>query len=276
MLNTMSKIIVVLNNFEKVDKILEKALKLSTQKKAVLEVLYVHEEPLFSLPDYFRLEDNLGDDFIDKEKIKKEIKERLSKLGKSDECAILVFVDDTVDRVLTQTKEPNQTLIITVYEDKITEKLVKKSDASFLVIKNNKKTYENIVMPVDLSENSLKCINLAKTIFVQSKIRLLHDNHYVILQEAKEKEKELFEALKKETNLEGDTIQEYFVSEIDFVEELYAIEKHLAVFINTHDFDLTILYSHHRDFLFSDSLSFAMLEMLQTDLLLLKSHHERV
>ncbi len=276
MLNAISKIIVVLNNFEKADKILEKALTLSIHQKAVLEILYVHEEPLFDLPDYFRLEDNIGDDFIDKEKIKKEIKEKLSKLGKGDECAILVFVDDTVDRVLTQTKEPNQTLIITTYENKITEKLVRKSDASFLVIKNDKNTYGNIVMPVDLSENSFKCIKLAKTLFSQSKIRLLHDNHYVILQELKEKEKELFEDLKKETNLEGDIIQEHFVSEIGFVEEFYVIEKHLSAFINTHDFDLTILCSHHRDFLFSNSISYAMLEMLQTDLLLLKSRHERV
>ena len=276
MLNAISKIMIVLNNFEKADKIFEKALTLLVHQKAVLEVLYVHEEPLFDLPDYFRLKDNIGDDFIDREKIKKEIKERLLKLGKSDECAILVFVDDTVDRVLTQTKEPNQTLIVVAYEDKITQKLVKKSDASFLIIKNDKKAYENIVMLVDLSENSPKCINLAKTLFSQSKIRLLYDNHYVILQEVKERKKELFEDLKKETNLEGDYIEEHVVSEIDFVEELYAIEKHLAEFINRDDFDLTILYSHHRDFLFSESISFAMLGMLQTDLLLLKSRHERV
>ncbi len=69
MLNAISKIIVVLNNFEKADKILEKALALSIHQKAILEILYVHEEPLFDLPDYFRLKDSIGDDFIDKERL---------------------------------------------------------------------------------------------------------------------------------------------------------------------------------------------------------------
>ena len=276
MLDAISKIVVVLNNFEKADKILEKALTLSIHQKAVLEILYVHEEPLFDLPDYFRLKDSIGDDFIDKEKIKKEIKERLSKLGRSEDCAILVFVDDTVDRVLTQTKEPNETLVVTAYEDKITEKLLTKSDASFLVIKNDKKSYEDIVMPVDLSENSLACIRVAKMLFPQSKIRLLYDNYYIFLDEVKEKEKALFETLKKETNLEGDYIQEHVVTEIEFVDEMYAIEKHLAAFIKMHNFDLIILYSHHRDFAFSESISFALLEMLHSDILLLKNHHERV
>lgn len=276
MLYTINKIIVVLNNFENTDKIFEKALKIAAQQKAVLEVLYIHEKPLFDLPNYFCLENDAGDNLIDKEKIREEIKQRLSKLGFQDNCAILVFVDDTVDRVLNQTKELLHTLIITFYHEKITEKLVKKSTASFLVIKNEKKEYDKIIMPVDLSENSLKCITLAKALFSQSNIRLLHDNHFIILQESKKQDKALYETLKKETNLEGDYMQEYAVNEIDFAKELYAIEKHLAEFIKTGDFDLTILCSHHKDFLFANSVSYAMLEMLQTDLLLLKKHDERV
>ncbi len=142
------------------------------------------------------------------------------------------------------------------------------------MVKNDKVTYKNVIMPVDLSENSVRCINVAKGLFPQSNMRLLYDNSYVLLKEARSDAKELFEVLKQETNLEGEYIQEQVVSEVDFVNELYSIEKHLANFINKNEFDLTVLYSHHRDFLFSNSLSFVMLELLQTDLLLLKSNHE--
>ena len=270
MLSNIDKVIAVLNSFEIADKILEKALLLSSKFEAILEVVYVHEKSLFGVPDYFRPEDSLGDDIIDKEKIKKEIQKRLTALGSDQKYAILVFVDDTVDRVITQIKEPKQALVVTAFEEKITKKLVKKSDTSFLIIKNDKKVYENIVLPVDLGKNALTCINTAKTIFEQSKMRLLHDYHYVILDEVKQKQKELFEALKAETHLEGDTIEEYFVSEVEFVEELYTIEKHLVEFITAGDFDLTFLYSDKKDFLFSDSVSFALLEMLKCDIFICK------
>ena len=68
----MKKIIAVLNDFEKADNILQKAITLKERQNAVLEVLYVHEKPLFDVPDYFRSNESIGDDFIDKEKIKKE------------------------------------------------------------------------------------------------------------------------------------------------------------------------------------------------------------
>jgi len=271
MIGSISKIIAVLNNFEKADKILEKATTVASEQSAVLEIVYIHEKPLFDVPDYFQSKQSATDNIIDKQKVKEEIKERLLKLGIVESYAILVFVDDTADRVLTQTKGQSQALVVTAYHDKITEKLLKKCDVSFLVIKGDTQNYERIVMPVDLSENSLPCITLAKTLFPQSKIRLLYDNYYILLKKVKEKQEETFENLKKETNLEGDYIEEQIMNEVDFVNELYAVEKHLAACIKTRSFDLTILYSHHRDFAFSDSISFAMLEILQTDILLLRS-----
>lgn len=271
MIQNIDKVMVVLNNFEKSDKIFEKAITIASQENSVLEIVYVHEKPLFAIPDYFRSDDSATDNMIDKQKVKKEIKMRLSKLGRTEACAILVFVDDTVDRVLTQTKGQDQTLIVTAYHDSITEKLVNNSNVSFLLIKSNKQNHKHIIMPVDLSENSLPSVLLAKTLYPQSKIRLLYDNCYVLLKKEKKKQRELFEALKKDTNLEGDYIEEQIMNEIDFVNEIYAVEKHLATHIKAHNFDLTILYSYHKDFTFSDSISFAMLEILQTDILLLRS-----
>ncbi len=271
MIDTIRKVLVVLNSFEKIDKILKKALTLSLEQEAVLEVLYVHEEPLFDVPEYFSSQESSG---IDKEKIKKEIQAKFLALGSERKYAILVFINDTVDRVLEQVESYNHTLIVTIYHDKITEKILQRSDASMLVIKEDKEVYENIIMPVNLSEDSRSCINLAKLFFPDSKLRLLYDNPYVLLEEDKEKQKALFEALQKEMQLEGDYIQERISTELDFIGELYAIEKHLAGFINAGDFDLTVLYTHQRHYLFSNSLSFALLGMIDSDLLLLRSFDE--
>ncbi len=268
MLNTINNVLVVLNDFEELDDILKKALVFSINEKTILEILFVYEKSLFDVPDYFHPKDS----FIDKEKIKTEIKNRLLKLGKSNNYAILVFIDDTIDRVLTQTKKTKDTLIVTTYKENITQKLVKKSSSSFLIIKNKSSLYKNIILPVDLSKYSLKCINFAKTVFPQSQMKLLYDNNIVLNQKIQAEKKELFEKLKKETNLDGYYTKEHIISEIDFIEEFYTIEKHLASFINKDDFNLTILCSHHKDFVFSNSLSFDMLKMLKNDILILTTN----
>ncbi len=271
MIGAIRKVLVVLNSFEKIDTILAKALLLSSEQNAGLEVLYVHEEPMFDVPEYFLSEQSSS---IDKAKVKKEIQEKLLALGSERKHAILVFINDTVDRVLEQLEEHNHTLIVTCYHDKITERMLKRSDASMLVIKEDKEGYANIIMPVNLSEDSRSCIDLAKRFFPDSKLRLLYDNPYLLLKEDKEKQKALFEALQKETQLEGNYIQEKISTELDFIGELYAIEKHLAAFINAGSFDLTVLYTHQRDYLFSNSLSFALLGMIESDLLLLRSFND--
>ncbi len=281
-MNTINKIIAVLNDFDTVENILKKASELSSQQKAILEVLYVHETPLFDVPDYFRSRDNIGNDLIDKEKIKKEIEKRLVKLGSNLNYAILVFIGDTLDQVLTQTKEDINTLIITAYHEQITEKLVQKSHLPVLVIKNSVKDYRKIVLPIDFSKNSRECIDLAQMLFSQSNMRLLYDYRYLtdlsiidvdyfsmpavnpniqIEQEIKQKQKEQFQTLKKETTLEG-----------DFIEEHLSTEEDLAQFIEANNFDLTVLCSNNRDFLFSESISFELLKMLSTDLLIYRHH----
>ncbi len=279
-MNTINKIVAVLNDFKTADNVLEKALKLSSQKKVTLEILYVHEEPLFDLPDYFCSNESIEDTLVDKEKIKKEIEDRVAKLESDCNCAVLVFIDDTTDRLLTLTKEDTDIFIITAYHEKITQKLIQKSYFPVLVIKNDVKDYKKIVLPVDLSKNSYECIDLAKTLFPHTDKRLLYDYRYVIdteiidvdylgmptsepimntqiNQELKQSQSETFEALKRETGLEG-----------DFIEENLSIEEDLSRFINVSHFDLTILCSSDKHFLLSNSVSFSLLETLSTDVLI--------
>jgi hypothetical protein len=266
MTKSFDKVLIVLNCFENIDNILQSALKLKKQQNTILEILYVHEKALFDLPDFFSSKDTS----INKDKIKRDIKDRLQEFGFSEKYAIFIYVDDTVDRVLALTKNQKNLLIVTDYHKKITQKLVKKSPASFLILKDGKNSFEKIIMPVDLSSETILCINRAKDLFAKSDIRLLHDHNFVISKDRIGEEEKHYETLKKEVSLEGDSIKEYFVNEIEFVEELYIMERHLAEFINERDFDLTILCTRDKDYIFSQSLSFALLDMVETDLLVLR------
>jgi len=271
----MQKIIAVLNDFKTADDVLEKALELSSKQKAMLEILYVHEEPLFDIPDYFRSDESIKGNLVDKDKIKKEIEDRVSKIKDDHDFAVLVYINDTTDRLVTLIKEDSDIFVITAYHEKITKKLVKKSHFPVLVIKNRAKEYKKIVIPVEMSKGSLKCIDFAKTLFSRDKIRLLHDYRYIVNPytmdinylgvpsieptiniEIQEQKKESFEALKKDTNLQG-----------DFIEEDLSIEEDLAKFIEENGFDLTILCSDKKSFL-SNSVFFSLLEILSTDVLI--------
>lgn len=276
----MKKIIVVLNNFQKADDLLQKAIILSQKHNAFLEVLYIHETALFDLPDYFRVKESLTDNGVDKDKVEKEIKERILKFGFENDYAILVFVADTIDRVLINTREDIQTLILIEYHKKMTQQLVKKSHLPLLIVKNSVIDYKKIVLPVDLGENMHKCINLADTIFPNIEKRLLFDYRNVvdtsnldvnnlviptmnpllnmeINKELKKNQLNAFEDLKKKTGFDG-----------DFIEEALSLEDDLSHYINISDSDLTILYSNKEEFLFSDSLCFSLLETLSTDILI--------
>ncbi len=276
----MQKIIAVLNDFEKADYLLERAFEMASKQEARLEILYIHEEPLFDVPDYFRSDESIKNSFLDKEKIKKEIQERVSKLGHSGESAILVFIDDTIDRVLTQIEGAEDVLIVTSYHDKITEKLAKKSHVPILVVKNDFKVYEHIVLPVDLGQVTPSCIDFAQTLFEKNSLFLLHDYRYIvdlsmvdvdylgvptsapiidaqINQELIKSQKEAFEILKKETGLKG-----------SFIEQSLSVEDDLLAFIEADDFDLTILCSDNKHAILSDSVSFSLLENLSTDVLI--------
>lgn len=277
----MKKIIVVLNNFQKVDDLLQKAINISQKHDAFLEVLYIHESALFDLPDYFRAEESFNDNGVDKDKVEKEIKERILKFGFENDYAILVFVADTIDRVLINTREDTQTLILIEYHKDITQQLVKKSHLPLLIVKNSVIDYKKIVLPVDLGENMNKCINLADTIFPNIEKRLLFDFRNVvdtgildvdnfviptvnpllnieINKELKKNQLNAFEDLKKKTGFDG-----------AFIEESGSLEDDLSHYINISHSDLTILYFNKEEFLFSDSICLSLLEKLSTDILIL-------
>ena len=67
------RVIVLLNDLENMDTLLKRGVEFSKKHETSLEVLYVHEEPFFAVPDFFLSEENRGKEEIDKHKVKEEI-----------------------------------------------------------------------------------------------------------------------------------------------------------------------------------------------------------
>ncbi len=133
-MNNSTKIVAVLNNIEALDIVLKKAVSLSEEKKTILEVLFVHEEKIFGLPDFFRFKEVPEKDVADKDKITKEIESKLIALGSKEKHIVLVQIDDTVDRVLELTKGDISSIIVMQSNDAVTKKLAQKNNLQIVTV----------------------------------------------------------------------------------------------------------------------------------------------
>ena len=129
-----NKVLAVLNDIEALDTVLKRAVSLSEEKKVILEVLFVHEEKMFGLPDFFRFKETPEKDVVGKDKIKKEIESKLTALGSKQEPIVLVQIDDTVDRVLELTKNDESTTIVVQNHDVITKELTQKNNLHIVTV----------------------------------------------------------------------------------------------------------------------------------------------
>jgi len=132
--NFTNKVLAVLNDIEALDIVLKRAVSLSEEKKAILEVLFVHEEKIFGLPDFFRFKETPEKDVADKDKIKKEIESKLTALGSKQEHIVLVKIDDTVNRVLELTKDDESITVVVQNHDVITKKLTQKENIDIVTV----------------------------------------------------------------------------------------------------------------------------------------------
>jgi len=132
--NVANKVLAVLNDTEALDIVLKKAISLSEEKKAILEVLFVHEEKIFGLPDFFRFKETPEKDVADKDKIKKEIESKLTTLGSKQKHIVLVKIDATVDRVLELTKDDESTIIVLHNNDAVTNELTQKNNLQIVIV----------------------------------------------------------------------------------------------------------------------------------------------
>ena len=274
MTHLFKKTIVLLNTTDNIKNALQKGVKFSKQHNTILEVLFVHEEPLFELPDIFRLKRE--ENSLDKESIKKEIIKELLELSPNDKYAIFVYVDDTLHRLETIAKEPKETVVITPYQKEITPMLIEETSYAFWVLKEPKE-YNKILLPTDLKEPTMKAINYALHIFEGSRLFLVHDHRYLVdtlaiqadylnvapltspitielNEEIKEAHKKEFENYLKEFGIEG-----------DFIEANGEVSEDLIEYTKQHKFDLLFMYRSDEELFSSTSLIVTLMENLEID-----------
>jgi hypothetical protein len=239
MTTKIRKVIAVLNTLDLALAVLKKSFSFAEKYDAIVEVVYIHETPLFDVPDFFISEDKRGSDLLDKDMVKSEIKSLINSLGYQEDIAIFVYIDDTEDRVDNLIKDDDSVIVITSYHEKITKRVIKKVSTPILVLKNPKESYKNISICINSSSRAKKCISLAKELFSNSSIHLMYDYRFVVdptmeldLQNIaliEEAQREIFQALKDESKLDGEF----------FVDSSFSADN-LIKYINEKDFDLVI------------------------------------
>ncbi len=275
MKHQFKKTVVVLNTLDNMTNALQKGVNFSKQHNSVLEVLFVHEEPLFELPDIFRL--NREDNSLDKERIKKEITKQLLTLNPNEKYAIFIYVDDTLNRLKNIAKEPKETVVITPYQKEITPTLIEETSYAFWVLKEQKESYNKILLPTDLKEPTMKAINYALHIFEESRLFLVHDHRYLIdtlavqadylnvapltspitvelNEEVKEAHKKEFENYLKEFGIEG-----------EFIDANGEVDEDLMDYTKKNNFDLLFMYRNDEEMFSSSVLILKLMEELEVD-----------
>ena len=263
----MQKIVAILNDFEKADLVLGRAVALASDQNAVLEIIYVYEAPLFTIPDFFLPPEEQKENIADKEKIKAEVEERVAKLGYDQAYAVFVYIDDTADRVSAHARDEENALVISAYHKNVSEDMVKICHLPLLILKDDDRSYNKIDLPVEMNEGTGSCIDMAENLFRQSSITLIYDHHYLVDRETKQAQINAFEALKAERHMEGVYIEEFAWNEADFGEDYDTIEMHLIEQIKKGEFDLTLLCARHNDLLSNEALIISLMHRLSTDFL---------
>ncbi len=275
MKHPFKKTVVLLNTLEDMENALQKGVNFSKQHNTILEILFVHEEPLFELPDIFRL--NREDNTLDKESIKKEISTQLLALTPNEKYAIFVYVDDTLNRLKNLAKEPKETVVISPYQKEITPTLIEETSYAFWILKAPKESYNKILLPTDLKEPTMKAINYALHFFDKSRLFLVHDHRYLVdtlvvqadylnvtpltspitvelNEEIKEAHQKEFENYLKEFGIEG-----------EFIEANGEVSEDLIEYTKQHKFDLLFMYRNDEELFSSSSLILELLEELEVD-----------
>ena len=162
------KTLALINEVKDVKDILTNAIKLL--KDETLEVLFVHEEELFDLPDLFK-PDFEKDDTIDKDAIKKEILKQLNELKFNKDVAIFVKISDTASQASALLKE-QKAIIVT----KLNDATINLQDSKYTIFyASSQETYKNIAINIKLDSDTQECIDFAKENFKDAKITLVYD-----------------------------------------------------------------------------------------------------
>jgi len=264
MQENIQKIIAVLNDLSMIDEVLAKTFTFAQKHDAVIEILYVHESPLFDVPDFFR--SDTEENSIDKTKIKASIEEKINTYNTPKQVVVFVQIDDTENRVWALAREESETLIITGYHKDITENILRKVKQPVLVVKTNTEAYKKIALVIDMAGHGKNCIDTVKRHFPQSEVELLYDYRYIIdpnMEAAventliiEEAQREAFDRLKSKSGLKGEF----------FIDGAFS-DTQMGEYVQENGFDMLYVCSQENDFFMSDNPALMLLDILHCDML---------
>ncbi len=230
------RVIIVLNDLNNL-KIIDKGLECASKDTSV-EILYVYEQEHYFLEDLFWLNDTT----IDKEEIKNKIEKYLKdNFNNFENVAILVYQEDTADRVEHLIRDDKDVKVIVQFHKNITLDIIKKIKVPILIIKKGIQKYKKVA--IILNSINEKCIKKVKNKY--SNIQLLY-NYQIVVDtpmvdpsfgvvdyqqsvELEKIEKDNFNKLKNKFNLDG----EFFVNGMSDIS--------ISDYINNYDYDLIII-----------------------------------
>ena len=281
MKHMFKRVVVLINDINKIDDLLKKGVEFSKQHNKTLEVLFVQEKATNSLLDYFLSSHSKRYTSLDKDSLKEKIQKHIQQLDANLKSEIFITEENILKVVSTHAKECKDILFITNYNKYLSQKLLKKTPYSYWIFKNSSLTYNNIVLPIELSDDVTDDIKLTKDIFPKSSIGIVHDYRYMIPRvnsdgsavivpvignidkelhhKTRAKHKSIFNNYKKKFNVDG-----------DFIEEKRGLNKDLINYIKNRDTDLVVIH-HHEEVMFVPSLTFNLLDKVSSNFLVLNS-----
>lgn len=183
MMKKLERIVVGIDIFEKSNNVLRRAFLLARENKAQLFVIHAVQIPWLALPDYF----NRGEISIDKSGIKKNIEKKIKELNTDDKITCLASVKegDADDVILHAAKTYKADMIIIGANSKAkggkyslgttAQKVAHLSHAPVLIVKKSVEgNYKDILSPTDFEIKSKESILIAKNIFPNAKINVVH------------------------------------------------------------------------------------------------------
>ncbi|CAA6813060.1 MAG: Unknown protein [uncultured Sulfurovum sp.] len=276
MKHPFKRIVILLNDLEHMETLLKKGVTFSNEHHLLLEVLFVHEVPLFEVPDFFLSDEKISESILDKDKIKEKIEEYLNSLDLKAEHTIFVYENDTIDRINTLIPQVDGTLILTQYHHELSSQLIEETPYTYWIIKKGR-VPQNIAFTIDLEDKFQPYLLWIKHLFPEAKIELIHNYRYMLdplitsqdylivepLTQAldiemnkvlREQKMEIFTNYQNELDLEGTFLEGEGIFNNDIIH--YLQEKH---------FNLTILCRDNVDIFFSSSLINEFMKEVQTD-----------
>ncbi|HHD77948.1 MAG TPA: universal stress protein [Campylobacteraceae bacterium] len=250
----MNRILAVCNEYEKCDGLIDTVAKMAKGHGAGVTLMYVHEVSLFELP-FFNKEEGL-----EHQKLRRELEERAVAAG-IEEPAILIFEDDTADHVAEEAGKEADTLIVTTYAGKPTQKILRKISTPVLVIKEAIHLYTKAVVALDAVMPE-RCLNFMQRFFKGVDLHLYQDFQYIplpsvdpvvepfdvgmdasIYLELMSAKQEAFQEFCKERGLKG-----------TFETGENGIDEDTVAFVKKVDADLLVLAPLDRDTMLGDAI----------------------